>query len=61
MDLEAWAIIEFWNKNMNNNGGAETEASNADNVNPAYSYSLSCLRIDPFGVNIRVDSDRASD
>lgn len=57
MDLEAWAITECWN----NNGGAETEVSNADPVNSADSYSLSRLRIDPFGVNIRVDYDRASD
>lgn len=57
MDLEAWAITECWS----NNGGAETEASNADTVNSADSYYLSRLRIDPFGVNIRVDYDRASD
>lgn len=61
MDLEAWAIIECWNKNMNNNGGAKTEEPNADTVNPANSYSLCRLRIDPPGVNIRVDSDRTSD
>lgn len=29
MDLEAWVITECWN----NNGGAETEALNMDNVN----------------------------
>ena len=61
MDLEAWVIIECWNNSMNNNGGAKTLASNVDIVNPTKSYSLCCLRIDPPGVNIRIDSDRTSD